>query len=114
MKKLFLIGLLIVSFCAHGFSAEAPLTRSEILSITDAEAGRLGYNVEEMSVSFDAYNSLWVDSLEKIGKGDRSSSDRFSFLKDKEFILAVYYAPMKRQPGGDLWVFVDLANFYLC
>ena len=77
-------------------------TRSEIFTIADAKAKELGYDIEQMSVSFDTYNSEWNDYLKFLGKTDRDIDERLN-----QPYLAVYYAPLKMMLGGDLWVFID-------
>ena len=86
-------------------AAERTWTRSEILAIADKEAQRLGYDVEQMSVSFDVYNSQWRDYLKSL-EGIGGLPDVQAKLKDQEY-WAVYYSPMKQQLGGDLWTFID-------
>ena len=81
---------------------ERQWTRSEILAVADAKARELGYDVEQMGVSFDAYNSKWNDYLKYLGKADRDIDERLS-----QPYLAVYYAPLTMMVGGDLWVFID-------
>ena len=82
---------------------ERQWTRSEILAITDAKAKELGYDIEQMSVSFDTYNSTWNDYLKHLGKTDRDIDERLN-----QPYLAVYYAPLKMKMmfGGDLWVLI--------
>ena len=80
------------------FAAERTWTRSEVLAIADAEATRLGYDIERMSVSFDAPNSLW------------NSGTRDYLLKASDMhqgFWAVYYADFPEpRKGGWLWVLV--------
>ena len=84
--------------------AEAPiLTRSAVLAAADAEAQRLGYDIERMSVSFDYYNSLWTDHYKAVADTPHSN---LRALEGRDF-FAVYYGPLKKQLGGDLWVFVE-------
>ncbi len=53
-----------MSLCvAPGLAAEQDWTRSKILALADAEAQRLGYDIEQMSVSFDVYKSNGRDYL---------------------------------------------------
>jgi hypothetical protein len=98
--------ILLTATVAVPLAAERTWTRSEILAVADQEAKRLGYDVEQMSVSFDVYNSQWRDYLKSL-EGAGGMPDIEAKLKDRE-PLAVYYAPMKRfQLGGDLWIFID-------
>ena len=104
--------------------AERTWTRSEVLAIADKEAKRLGYDTEHMGISFDAYNSQWDDyrrSLRRVQVQDKSTGafqplsaeeqekQEHALLQHLENrgYLAVYYGPMERMLGGDLWVFID-------
>ncbi|MCZ6623713.1 MAG: hypothetical protein O7B35_05705 [Deltaproteobacteria bacterium] len=102
---IFLLASIFTTFSLHADPSEMTWTRSRILSISDQEASRLKYDVDTMSVSFNIHNSQWnryLKSLEGIG-GLPDVEDK---LKGRDF-WAVYYGPLKRQFGGDLWVFVD-------
>ena len=84
-------------------------SRSDILSIAGKEAGRLGYDIKQMSVSFDSYNSKWNDYLGTVHGAQPKQGIPLSVkekLENREY-WAVYYAPLKMMPGGDLWIFVD-------
>lgn len=107
--KILVVAALAILCSAPLQAAERTWTRSEILAVTDQEAERLGYSVEQMSVSFDSSNSKWHDYLE--------SATNFvplpevqATLRGREY-LAVYYSPLHRptdvQSGGDLWAFLD-------
>jgi len=109
-------------------AADRPWTRSEILAIADQEAKRLGYNIDTMGVSLDAYNSVWSDHLESeagVRVLDRPSGNFRSLneeelremrdellrdLKDREY-WAVYYSPLEAgMRDGDAFIFIDLAT----
>ena len=96
---------------ATAVAAERTWTRSEILAIADAGAKRLGYDVEQMTISFDMSNSLWhahLKAVEGIG-GPLDIQKRLS----GRWYLALHYSPMRMlqmAKGGDLWVFLDLRS----
>ena len=88
------------------FAAEKVWTRSAILAIADAEARRLGYNAEYMSVSFDWLNSPWQRYLGSL-KGVGGMPNLEAKLKGQQYI-AVYLSAMKeRRDHEQLWVFID-------
>ena len=60
MRSLVLVFFAALHTAMNVSAAERQWTRSEILAIADAEAKRLGYDVEQMSISFDPHNSLWI------------------------------------------------------
>ena len=97
--------ILLVAATANVSAAQRTWTRSEILATADKEAQRFGYDVEHMSVSFDVYNSQWRDYL-KSRADDGGTPNVEAKLNGREY-WAVYYGPMKAQPGGDPWVFLD-------
>jgi hypothetical protein len=86
-------------------AADRNWSRSEIFAIADNEGQRLGYNIEQMSVSFDIYNSEWRSYLKSL-TADGGMPDVEEKLKGLQY-WAVYYAPLKMTFGGDLWVFID-------
>ncbi len=81
-------------------------SRSKILATADAQAKRLGYDVEQMSVAFNFSNAQWRDYMKKVGYPKTMPKWLHDKLQNRE-VLAVYYAPMKKQLGGDLWIFLD-------
>lgn len=98
---------IMVSWTPLASAEERTWTRSEILTVTDAEATRLGYDVERMSVAFDVHNTTW-ESYHKTVEPVGGTAKQDEELKDRHY-LAVYYAslnPMTK--GGDFWVFLDL------
>ena len=104
--KFLATGLLALSLSsASVLAAEKSWTRSEILAIADAKAKELGYDVEQMSVAFDFYNSHWHDYLRR-ATNFVPYPDIPAKLNDRKY-WAVYYAPIKDQLGGDLSVFID-------
>ena len=88
--------------------AKEKWTRSEILKIADKKAIELGFNVDELSVSFDIYNTQWREYLD-------SANNFIPFPELQEKLkeinyLAIHYAQFKEVLGGDLWVFINLDN----
>ena len=100
------ISLALVIGCGAAVAAaeDKVWTRSEILAIADAEAKRLGYDVEHMSVAFDLYNTQWEQF--EMQSVQNTPPPMVQALTGRDF-FAVYYGPMQAQSGGDLWVFVD-------
>lgn len=89
--------------------AERVWTRGEILAIADAEAKRLGYDVDHMGVAFDVYNSLWHETATNRAP-ETASADLLRKLEGRRY-FAVYYSLMKEPMfGGGLFVFVDRAS----
>ena len=119
--------MVIVFGAARVVAAERTWTRSEILAIADKEARRLGYDVEQMGVSFDAYNAQWGHYVTTYHEGvtgfkETPEGSKFAPLSDEEMqrtreefskglenreYWAVYYGPLKPMLGGDRWVFID-------
>ncbi len=97
-----------MSHSAAVCSAERTWTRSEILEVTDKEAQRLSYFIDEMSVSFDADNSVWQRHMKAYARlsGMTAIETKLRQLNAQDY-WAVYYGPLGEQRGGDLWVFVD-------
>lgn len=105
----FSVLLLIAASGPVAFAAERVWTRSDILAIADAEAKRLGYDVDHMGVAFDIYNSRWN---ELVGSTPPETAS-IGLLKklDGRRYFAVYYSLMKEpMKGGDLFVFIDRAT----
>ena len=73
---------------AMACAAERMWTRSEILTVADKEAQRLGYNVEQMSVSFGWYK---VDE----------------WCQSDDTTWAILYRPLTLSLGGDLCIVID-------
>jgi len=80
-------------------------TREQVLTIANEEAKRLGYSVENMSVSFHYYNLAWISYLEE-AKGIVGISDIEEKLEGLDY-WAVYYSMISYIPVPDLWVFID-------
>ena len=81
-------------------------TRTELLAIADQVATKLGYEVERMGVFLDFNNAHWHAFLQS-QKASGGLPDLEVKLHERECV-AVYYVPAKMQPGGDLWVFIDI------
>ena len=58
--------MIMTAMTPIALAAERAWTRSEILAIADQEAQRVGYNVENLGVSVDFYNSLWTRYIETV------------------------------------------------
>ena len=87
-------------------AAERAWTRSDILAIADAEAKRLGYDIDRMGISFDVYNSRW-NEMATNSAPDAAPADLLKRLGGRRY-FAVYYSLMKEpMKGGDLFVFID-------
>ena len=96
------VALFLVLSGHVALAAERAWTRSEILTIADAEAKRLGYDLEHLSTSFDVYNSKWEAYRAAMSIGATARSEQ---LKDRTY-WAVYYG-MKFATGDGLFVFID-------
>ncbi len=82
-------------------------TRSEILAVSDAEAIRLNYNVEQKSVSFHKDNAEWWEYLKQAEAQDSSYGKIRDAVKNRDF-LAVRYDDLGTPTlGGELWVLID-------
>ena len=99
------VWLLASSWWPGAAQAEEAWTRTGILTAADAEAQRLGYDVEHLSVSFDFRNSQWDGHTASFGVL-RDLPRGIPKLRGHDY-FAVYYAPLVKELGGDLWVFVD-------
>ena len=102
----FFVALLVTLGPMDVFAAERAWTRSDILVIADAEAKRLGYDVDHMGISFDVYNSRWNERTANDAP-DTAPAALLKKLEGRRY-FAVYYSLMKEpMMGGDLFVFVD-------
>ena len=97
--------MVMISSVTSAVAAERTWTRSEILAIADQEAKKIGYDVGQMGVSLDIYNSTWRDYL-KTSERSGAIQEIEGKLNDRHY-WAVYYSPLKEQLGGDLFVFID-------
>ena len=97
--------MLMTAMTPIALTAERAWTRSDILAIADAEAKRLGYDVDHMGVAFDIYNSLW--NARAANRAASAPADLLKQLEGRRY-FAVYYSLMKEPMiGGDLFVFID-------
>ena len=103
-----LAALMVVCWSVpSGVAVERRWTRSEILAIADAEARRFGYDLEQMSVSFDASNASWRDYLNRASTASFVPFHEVQAKLTERVYWAVYYAGLEEAKGLFLWVFID-------
>lgn len=91
-------------FLATGtaYAIEGGWTRRLVIAVADQQADMLGYDVDQMSISFDPGNRLWGNE-----QGKRVLARLERKLEGRDF-WAVHYAPLQDTgTESDLWVFID-------
>lgn len=106
LRLLVCAATIMTLFGSRALAAERVWTRSDILAIADAEAKRLGYDVDHMGMAFDVYNSLWHETAADRAP-ETAPADLLKKLEGRRY-FAVYYSLMKEpMKGGGLFVFLD-------
>ncbi len=106
IQIIMVMGLSTLCAAVNTVAAERTLTRSEILTIADKEAQRVGYNVEGWGVSVDVYNSTWTRYAELSGKGVKGDIIRqIEAQMDgrSAWVWAVSYLSPLIRSRSDLW-----------
>lgn len=95
--------ILFTIFCVSSVEGrnKTMFSLGQVKKVADQEAGRLGYDIQNMDVQMDKENSQWKKYSTIIPHPDLEPK-----LKGRDFI-AVYYSSKTQTLGGDLWVFVD-------
>lgn len=86
------------------------MTLEEAKEIGKRELKKQGYSLEEMDIKADDQNTFWQEYSAKNPSGLGGTIVKRMNREGKKFWALYFYPKEKKQPGGDVWVFIDAGS----